>query len=257
MGELLMGSLMKREFVFCAAPVLLLSSVASGAIISNFSRTEVAEATGAYDISAMGSADWAVWDIASDTTSATLAPSDERLASTIIQNLTAVAGDGTLRGTSSGATTKADFSWTDGTNDLVGGVANVVGIFNADLDSDGAGVNLNFVLPTLETYEVSVWLGVYNGDADLSLSLGAETLNDSWDPGTSGFSPKRTALYTFHVTPDAPMDVLSLSYALEDDGTANSSHVLLGAAAIRVVPEPGALGLLVMGALIGVRRRRS
>ena len=231
---------------------LLACSGARAAVISGASAT----ASGPYDLSALGSGDWAYWSTTANPTSGS--PTNEMSSSTLIGSLTAIGG-GNLRGSGT-PVGDISFAFNNGTAPVSGPVSGISGVFNSITNTSGTGVALAITLPTTDTYEVRIWGGGYNVDVGTftaSLPGATDFVDTSLSAGQS--NPKQSILYTLTVTPDTANDVLSLSLVNTTDGAGNAGHVLLAGAAIQAVPEPATLPLLLVLTATGVtlvRKRR-
>lgn len=208
-----------------------------------------------YDLTSLGSLDWAYWNKTSDTTGLDGTPNNQKNGATLIGNIVAVAGS-SLRGSSSMNRALYDFSYTgDGTSPASGSVTNAQGIFNSALDSNGAGLGLTIDLPTLQTYLITVWVGGFGAVGVFNASLpGATPYSDS---SFSASGTRLGAYYTLTVTPDTAGDDLNISFVLNEQSSLSSSHVQIAAVAVSPIPEPGAIGLLTLAVLpLSLRRRR-
>jgi hypothetical protein len=219
-------------------------------LVGNYSQTN---GTTVYDLDVLGELDWAIWNKTGNPD--TGAPTYSLSGGTLINDVTAFGG-GSLRGTS--ATTTADFSYDGGSTQR----SNVTGIFNTQLQTDGAGLSLTVVLPTAGvSYVVSVWGSQYYTqdvldssatDSDgkggiFTASLAGAAPYSSDELVTGNVTPKTTALYQLTATADTDGDLLTLTYVLPDDAFSGNAHVLLDAVAVSVIPEPSTFLLLGLG----------
>ena len=216
------------------------------------SVADVPAANTVYDLTALGAVDWAFYDTTANPANGL--PTNSKNGGTAIGTASAVGG-GNIRGSAS-SLTEPDFTYTDGTSPASGTGENPGGLFNTQLDTLGAGLQLSIDLPTTDTYKIYIWTAAFNAQATFTAALtGFTSYTDSSMNDSVGPSPKPSYLYTLTAKPNTAGDDLVVSLAsAADNGT--SSHVVLEAVAISVVPEPATLGLLIAGlGLVGFRRR--
>ena len=247
-----------KVLAIVAVTVAAVSAQGQAAVITG-TFTSVADSD--FDLTSLGTADWAYWNTSSNP--ATGGPkTNEKSGGTAIGTISPVGG-GDVRGSTSGTRPVYDFTFTDGTSPVSGTVDNAIGLFNTQLDTVGAGVSLDVILPAATTYAVYVWAGAYETDvATFAASVSGATDYVNTSLSHTGGAPKASALYTLTVTPDTAGDTLGLSLTLTDDGSGGSSNVLISGVAVAAVrqpdliPEPATLSLLGLGALLALRRRR-
>lgn len=243
-------TLLTTLLLFTLAPCAANAAVISGV----FTPTGDAD----FDLTALGTSDWAIWDTSSDPASGV--PTNEKSGGTLIGSMSAIGG-GNLRGSTSTTRPPYDFTFTDGISPPVGSVDNVNSLFNTDLGTVDVGVGLDVTLPTTNTHTVTVWVSGFEGEGELTASLpGATSYVDS-STVFDGDNPKDAGYYTLSVTPDSANDVLNLSHILDvSDG--GNAHVMISAVSVSEiaspVPEPSTLllALLGVGGLLMQRRRR-
>lgn len=243
---------MKRTFALGLIALALLPGTASAVTLTGI-LTPTGDAD--FNLTTLGTSDWAYWNTSANP--ATGIPTNEKAGGTLISNITPVGGGG-VRGSSAPTQPVYDFIFTDGTAPVAGTVNNATGLFNTQLDMDGAGVSLNVLLPTTDDYQVTLFLAGFAGTGQLTASLpGAILVDSSFTFGAGAI--KDSYYYTFLASPDNPGDLLNFSFILTS-GTANS-HVLFSGVAVSalaaVIPEPATLTLAAMGIVaVGCLRRR-
>jgi hypothetical protein len=105
----------------------------------------------------------------------------------------------------------------------------------------------------LTTETVKFYVAGFNGTGTLTATLnGATAYTDS--SRTYG-GTRSGALYTLTFKPDSASDLLQVSYVLQSVSGGGNANVDLQAVAV-AVPEPTALGVLGVGAVGLMRRRR-
>ncbi len=217
-----------------------------------------------YDLSALGTSDWAIWhNPATEANSTTVLadPSVSKAGSTIIGNIVPVGGSTTVRSSDSNTRPSTDFSYgSDATTGIGGSVTNAIGYFNSSLNTTDVGVGLSITLPTADTYEVTIFTALF-GDTenrgtvgDFEATIGTATYSNSGQTDDS-VTAKNSYFYTLLVTSDQPGNILQISNTLSEAGAANS-HTLINGAAVRVVPEPSIFAMLSIAGLMAFRRRR-
>ncbi|MDF3128476.1 PEP-CTERM sorting domain-containing protein [Kiritimatiellaeota bacterium B1221] len=252
-------------FTFC----LLASGlqIASAAAISFVGRTDAA--TGVYDLTALGTTDWAYWSTADNPIVGGVA-TNEMSGGTSISGASGTGGVTSVRGTGSSGGTVADFSYTNGTSTASGTAFNPNGVFNTDLSGPGKGVELGFTLADAgQWYTVNIWTAGFatqfaqvTGSLDGATSYtntsgGYETVSPN-EGNYGGYNtPKEQYQYTFNVLADSANDVFNFDIRTAGS-TGGSRHVLITAASISAIPEPSSLALaslVVVGFTVFGRRR--
>lgn len=247
------------SILFCCFVALqgIVAPQGSAAVITG---TFTAVSDSDFDLTAMGTDDWAYWNTTSDP--ATGGPkTNEKAGGTLISNMSPVGG-GNVRGSGSSTRPVYDFIFSDGTSPVNGTVDNAIGLFNTQLNTVGAGVSLDVDLPTTTESTIYVWAGAYDGTGLFTASLpGAIDFTDTTLTG-DGVTPKESGLYTLLVTPDNPNDTLNLSFVL-GQSTGGNANMLISGVAVSVapaVPEPSTFALAALGLFglgwFGWRRQR-
>lgn len=241
----------------CLFPLSVLFAATSHAATISISRSAKLAEDLSFDIDNYGEKDWALWQKNAGTTSSNATPSNEKSGATLISSMSLV-GTGSSFTASTNAAPNWDFSYTGGLKAPTSGIStDVNGVFNGTLKTQGNGVGLTITLPTTGTYNIYLWA------AGFSLSNGqlTATLANAPNAVSTGLTDdaatlKDMYLYTLTVQANAVNDVVSLSLINNDASPNNSSHVIISAAAIQLVPEPSTLLLYALGALALLRRRR-
>ena len=205
------------------------------------------------NLTTLGTVDWAFYDTTANPANGL--PTNDKNGGTAIGTVIALGG-GNVRGSVS-SLIEPDFSYTDGTSPASGTGDNPGGLFNTQLDTLGAGVQLAIDLPTTDTYTIYIWTAAFfaRGAFTASLPGFSDYTSLATDDGV-GPSPKPTYLYTLTAQPANPGDDLTISLVTETD-RGSSAHVLIGAVAVSVVPEPGTAALFFAGlSLLGLARKR-
>ncbi|MBI1367542.1 MAG: hypothetical protein GC162_02695 [Planctomycetes bacterium] len=235
------------------ALALTLAAVPAPAATITGTTTNLSTVT-SFDLTSLGHDDWAYWN----TTAASGhsgAPTNEKNGASLINSMSIV-GSGTLRGSSSSSQPRASYSFTNGTSPASGSVAQATGLFSTVLDTNGVGVKFTITLPTVDTYIVNVWAGVFGGTATFTASMtGATSFTNAFT--AANLTPKPTNQYRLFVTPDNANDVLTISMVMTADNTTQgSSQAFITGAAVTGIPTPAALpaGLTLLS-LVGLRRR--
>ncbi|MGE9268297.1 MAG: PEP-CTERM sorting domain-containing protein [Verrucomicrobiales bacterium] len=238
---------------------LLTFSAQAATVVTGSSAT----ASGSYNLTDLGSSDWAYWSTTANNSHSGAALNSKSGAS-LIGDLTAIGGNpagtgNTLRG-SSASNVVNTFSWTgDGFSPASGSNGTVRGIFNTTLDATDAGVRLTVTLTDAATYSLNLWTLVFDGTSTLTVSDdgGSSTLFTSSGESFGTGNPKGSHLHTLTVTTDTPGTTLTIDNILTVNGNLNgSSHAGFSGAAISVIPEPSAMILTSIGALLVFRRKR-
>ena len=221
-------------------------------------RTTVGPSAPAFNLTTIGTSDWAYWETAANPATGT--PTDEKSGATIVSSMIAIGG-GSVRGSSSATRPNASFSWMDGANVAMGSQTRATGLFNSDIDTGNRGVGMTITIPTTETYQITVWTYNFGGAGTFSASLPGATTYSNTTASSLNSDPKASYFYTLTVTPDAvngTANVLSLQNLLVTDDTGRSNtNVGISGVAVSVVPEPSSVFLVSLASmtLLGFRRR--
>lgn len=239
----------------CVAAVALIGLAAATAPAAVITGTPVSSPTIPANLSEAGKLDWADWNSSSTSGVTSMAPTHRMAGGAgIISDATAVAGNGQVRGSTTNTDIRVAF------NNGVGGTStssqSLTGVFNHQINTVDAGVQLDVTLPSPGEYAISVWVSGYNGRGTFI----ATTLSDDSSYTDNSFSystVKAARLYELAVTTDTPGDVLNIQYVLTNvSGASGSAHTLIAAVAVSAVPEPTALaGLGLLGVTLLTRRR--
>ncbi len=241
------------------AACLLCAGHASAAVLSLDSVVNVnTTVTTPIDLTARGTVDWAYWAPASATLlTPPVPPTNEKITATAISSLSNVGGTA-LRGSTTAATVER-YSWSDGTPTASGTNQSLAGlIFNSALGTSANGNGLQLTVagdPAIERI-VTLYLGGFAARGNLTLTLnGATTVIDT-SQNFSNSSPKQISIYTVRFEPDNISDLLTVRYTASDITDTNNSHVGMQAVTVGV-PEPGSIGLGIVGVLALALRRRA
>lgn len=214
------------------------------------------------NLTSIGTTNWAAWnsDVNPDPTPA--ADYRKATATGTISAISTTGGSAVVRGTGSTAAYPTGiFTWsTSDSNGSLAAPTTMAGLFHETLEQTTNGVHFTITgLPTLlvgQSYLISLYASAFNGGAQATASFTGLT-SVSLD-GVTHDGTKNTDRFQFLYTPDSTASSLDLAVKLINNTSgADSSHALIQAVAISIVPEPsvsvlGALGLL---GLLKVRRR--
>lgn len=219
---------------------------ASGATLSGAVTTTVSSPV---NLTNEGPVDWAIWDAQAAGSGTSGAPSNRKLGGTAIGNMSAVVG--TPRGIT-GTFAPPTYTYTNGTSPTSATAASIGAITDTSVNVVGSGWRLSVTGDPLTTETVKFYVAGFNGTGTFTATLnGATAYTDS----SRVYGGTRTgALYTLNFKPDSISDLLQVSYVLQSVSGGGNANVDLQAVAVSV-PEPGGLGLLAIGA-VGVMRRR-
>ncbi|MGE9266793.1 MAG: hypothetical protein ACQKBY_01750 [Verrucomicrobiales bacterium] len=237
---------------------LLLAAVGTlpAATLSVTRSAELAE-NSTFNIDDYGALDWAIWKNSGGTGAALATPTHFKAGANLISDLSVVGGGG-FQG-SINSVSNWDFIFTGSGGSPVSGTStNVNGVFNDQLQTQGAGLGLNITLPTTDTYKISLFAAAYGVDGPGGLlTADLDGLVDT-SGGVQGdfIAPKDMYLFTIIAQADTAGQVLNIEFINNDPTSGGNAHVLINAAAIQIVPEPGSLSLLGLAALPLLRRRR-
>ena len=249
------SKVMKLSIAVLAAPVLAWASNASAVVLTG--SVSVPSATPAANLTTEGEIDWALWNITSAGTATSLAPTNTKAGGPgLFSSITVVSDDSPaktlVRG---GIASNKTFSYSDGTSptsqsDITSGL-----VFPSSLDNIGEGVQFTITGNPGVEQVVKIWASGTNGSGRFTASV-----NGASDLVLDGptYGGKTPTLFTLNFRPDNVGDLLTVKYALLNDGSSGNSHVGFQAVAVSV-PEPatGAALFLGAGGLLGFRRRRS
>lgn len=253
------------KHIILIASLSMAAQLATAASITFNNGSSVTGQT--FDLTALGTSDWAYWNSSITTATSSIAATNEMSGGSGIGSITGAGTTTDVRGTTSGSSVvDADFSFTNGTSTGSGTASNVKGVFNSDLNTVGAGVELGFTLAEAgQAYTINVWTSGYATErATITGSIAGATAYDSGliggtaDSGDYGGGlPKESYRYTFTVIADSDDDVFSFNI-ITGGVQGSNSHAIITAATI-AVPEPSAYallaGCLALGAVM-VRRRK-
>lgn len=204
-----------------------------------------------YNLTTLGSSDWAYWD------SATTAPTNSKSGADLISGVSIV-GTGSL--TNSGSANAAlTFSFTDGVSPVSGSeLGSIGGIFSNNYNNTAPeGVQFTVTLPTTELYELRVWGGSYlSNDFDLNVTMdGATPLTIGRQTVAGNLN---TNYYTIQLQADSADTVATISL-LDMETTipgGTGEGVRLYGVSLATIPEPNAALALGLFAVAGVIMRR-
>ena len=240
------------------------AQLASAASINFIGRTDLASEA-SFNLTEIGTTDWAYWDT-NATTGVSGAATNDMNGGFGIGSISNVGTGTELRGTASAAVDTV-FSYSNGASDLSGTENGVTGLFSTVLATSNEGVQLDITLADAgQAYEINIWTGAYaTQNGSIVASMNGATSYSSGNTGGAGDSgwygdsstPREPYLYTFNVIADNPNEVFNFS--ITTAGNQNgSSHVLIAAATVTAVPEPGSYALLAGFCMLGfvmLRRR--
>lgn len=211
------------------ASSILLGLVSAGHAASLTGTVAAVEDGTAYDLTALGTADWAYWSTADNPAGGV--PTNEKSGSDMLAALYPVEGSA-VRGTASGST-EADFTFSDGTTVESGTVEGPLGLFNTKLRETGYGVGVYVTLPTTGEYTVYVWGAAYRAQiGTLTVAMtGAEDVSLNAFEGVETTNPKETWLFTINAQADVPGALLSLELVLTESLGA-SANIAITAVAV-------------------------
>lgn len=222
---------MKKQLILGA---LALSATAAMSATLTFNSRPVAGIS--YDISALGSVDWAYWNTTDNP--ATGAPTNEKAGGSAIGNIKGIGAATSVRGTSSKVDT--DFTFTDGQTVASGTANNVSGLFNTVLNTEGTGAQLDIALPTAgQTYTVTIWTGAHETVAAAIVASLPGALNYEITTGGPGGNygdsakPKESYAYTFTVVADTAGAIFSFKIATAGFYEGTTGHVIITGAAVK------------------------
>ena len=241
-----------------AAGVLMLALSATDASAALLSVVPNTSPPGSVNLTTAGTIDWTIYTFNdSGTVDLSGAPSNRRSGGSGISNIATSGGSPTGGVTLRSVTTLQDISYTNGTSPASGSGTDVRGIASNPLDTNNVGLTFTVTGDTATPRQLQVYLSGLNATGRFVATLNGATTysNDIVYTGT-----KSNTLYTVNFQPDAPTDVLTITYTAvnQSASTTDNSHVLISAIALSPVPEPTAaalLGLAAAGAIL--RRRRS
>lgn len=242
-----------------ALPLIFLTTAALEA--ASLSVTDVFNTPngGVYNLDTYGGLDWSVWKKPNGTDPAYNLATNTRASSSAISDLFLV-GTTTTAGyrASTSSPPTWDFSFTGGTSPPATTLTDVNGVFHPDIGATGKGVGLTVTLPTTDVYRITLFVAGYDTTSTLTASLPGLTpvTNSTFTPGLPDAGVKRTGYFTI----DAGADVAGQALTLEFVNTSNnsSSHVMIAAVAVQLIPEPSTpLAASVFFSLGLLRRRRA
>lgn len=236
------------------------------AVLTNI--TSAGSNTTSANLSSLGTANWAAWNVRTNGTTSSIAPTATKNGGLgTISGITFTGAEATsVRGTDSlGNYPSNVFTWT--TSDATGSVAapsdgKLPGVFQSPLNFVGTGVAFSIQnLPPLtagQYYLVTVLGSGYQAVNTLTASVGGQSV--SQDSNSFGNS-KTTDSFRFQYEPTSISDQLDFSYTIKTDteSTQSLSQAVIQGVTISIVPEPSSALMALVGgiATLGVRRRKA
>jgi hypothetical protein len=203
------------------------------------------------DLTADGPVDWAIWDYQVGTAGVSGAPSNRKSGVTpVIANISGVLG--TPRGIT-GSVGSPKYTYTDGTSPASQTAASIGAITDTSVNIVGSGVKFAVTGDPTRLETVNVLVTGFSAVGMFTATLnGAPVYTDSSKSYSNSRSP---VTYTLTFQPDSAADLLQISYTIKSLNAGGSSNVDVQAVAV-IAPEPMSLGMvIVMGMVLGLRRR--
>ena len=179
--------------------------------------------------------------------------------STLFSGLTAINGnDNSTTSFGGGGDAQSHVTFTDGTPTT--SIANSPLFAYANNPAVGAGESFTFTLDGASSDTLRVYAVTYDTRGTLTLTSGGNTLYTDADralpspDGTNG-GGHGYGLYTFNLSGPAG-SVVTVAYTVSTDAGQYSNVGFQGATAASATPEPASVGLLGLGALGLLARRR-
>jgi hypothetical protein len=231
-----------------AIGLLGLPGISSAAQLTGSVSTQV---PGSINITAEGFFDWGLWDYqTSGANAGSGAPSNRKVAGAAISSMTAIMG--TPRGIT-GTLTAPRYTYTDGTSPAAQTNVLAGAITDTTLNTVGAGWRLSITGDPAVERTVKVFVSAFASRGEMTATLnGATTYMNSTINGGTG---RALGFYTFTFQPDAVGDTLNLQYVIDTVGGSNA-NVDLQAVTVGI-PEPASLGVIGLGGMVLLRRRRA
>jgi len=242
-----------RPLAVAAVALLFASPAAEAAVL--IGSVDTNPGTANVNLTTQGDLDWAIWNL-NGTAVVPGTPTNRKNlvspATPFIGPTLSTVGGGSLRGPSSGQTGTKLFSYTDGISPTSLASSTQGVIFNNQVNTVGAGLQVNITGVVGQETTVYVWATGFGVTGTMTASLaGAADVVLS----TQAFGSVRApTLFTFTFTPTLATDQLNLSY-VTTTSTSGSGHVGIQAIAVSAVPEPSKAVLCFLG-LMGLLRRR-
>ena len=256
------SSSFRASLLLCSC--LMFPMISSAATVTNITSAGVDQpraSTGtSIDVSALGSVNWAVWDVRTTaSTTSPVAPYATKTGGTGTISGIGFAGSSTnVRGTNTTTSFVNTFTWTGGTA-VPNADGKLTGIFGGNVNTlnNGASFSLTDLAPldAGQSYQISVLAAVFNGQGTMTATTGASS---PFQLGISaGATNERlTQLFQFNYTPELATDSLSLSWILTSVGTGGSAHATIQAVAISIIPEASTASLAILGTATALLRRK-
>lgn len=243
---------MKTPLRFAIASAYALTLTSSGAAtLTNITSNGVA--IGDVDLTEVGTTNWAAWDVRVSSTSSSIAPTQFKESGNGTISSISPFGDSAVRGTTSYSIYTDTFTWTtpdENSNTAAPSDGRLSGIFNSNLDTIGNGVSFNITdLATLtggQYYQINVYTSTFRGTGKFNADINGGTAITQL--GLEHDTTKNTDYFSIAYNPDDISDSLNISYELFSKTTAGSSHTVIQAVGISIVPEPSCYALIA-GAL--------
>jgi len=253
-----------RLFTAIAASSLIAASQSGAATLTNISSAGVP--TGSVDMSALGTTNWAVWNVRTNSTTTSINATATKNGGLGIISAITPTGVSNVRGTSSidGNYPPNTFTWT--TLDATGSVAPpsdgiVAGVFQSPLNNVGTGVRFSIQnlapLAAGQYYLITVLATGYQAVNTLTATVGGDSV--SQDSSSFGNS-KTTDSFQFHYEPTSSSDQIDFTYTIKTDTNTDQalSQAVIQGVTISIVPEPSSALMALAGGLafLGYRRRK-
>jgi hypothetical protein len=256
-----------RFLAHAAAIGLMASAPTHAAVLTNI--TSSGANTTSANLSALGTTNWAVWNVRANGTTASInATASKNGGLGTISGITFTGtGATSVRGTDSLGNYPANvFTWTTGdatgTSTTAPSDGKIPGVFQSPLNLVGTGVRFSIQnlapLAAGQSYLVTVLASGYQSINTLTASVGGQSV--SQDSNSFG-NAKTTDSFRFQYEPTSISDQLDFSYIIKtdtDDAQSLSQAVIQGVT-ISIIPEPSSALMALIGGIstLGFRRRKA
>ena len=196
-----------------------------------------ASATGTYNLSALGTADWVYWHqgVFGST------PHNSRSGGNLISDAFIVGGTGLFRPSTNAINTTLSFTYTDGTSPLSDTVSQPSGVYCGPYNVVDNGVGVTVNLPEKKPYIISVFVSAFKAECRLTAMLPGvpEYVNTEFYSPSS--TVKECAVYTLRATPQFADENMTLTFVQYTDTSATVEYPILVGVAVRKVPPAGTM----------------